>query len=85
MCSGIWREGVRALRRSCGWVVCGPLSPCFGACFKAIEFGEEVLDVRGKLRVGNILRGPSECLADASEKVDILDPGSVFRLVHLHT
>ena len=66
-------------------MVYGLLSLCFGSRFEAVESGEEVLDVRRKLLVGNILRGPAQCLADALEEVDVLDPGGVFRLVHLHT
>jgi len=65
--------------------VVGPLALCFGSSFEAVESGEELLDVRRKLLVGNILRGPAQCLADAVEEVDVLDPGGVFRLVHLHT
>jgi hypothetical protein len=64
--------------------VVGLLSLCIGSCFEAVESGEEVFDVRRKLLVGNILRGPAQCLADALEKVDVLDPGGVFGLVHLH-
>ena len=64
--------------------VVGLLSLCIGSCFEAVESGEEVFDVRRKLLVGNILRGPAQCLADALEEVDVLDPGGVFGLVHLH-
>ena len=56
-----------------------------GSCFEAVESGEEVLDVRRKLLVGNILRGPAERLTDARKKVDIIDLGGVFGLVHLHS
>ena len=65
-----------------GRVVYGPAPLCLGSHFEAVEAGEEVFDVRGKLLVGNVLRGPAQRLTNAREKVDILDPCGVFRSVH---
>ena len=64
--------------RSGGRLVGGMSPLCSRSRFEAVEFVEEVLDVRGKFLARDIFRRPSERRADAIEEVDVVDADCVF-------